>query len=685
WRIEILANHGNALSVSIPEEFPLRIPLGHSFTIPCYFINALDHVTVAPTTEPVTPRIKWSRHYKGRETVLLVAKNGHVLISEGFKGRISLPNYPIIPTDVSLEVANFLSSDTGIYRCEVTHGIDDSQDTVEVIVKGIVFHYRAISTRYTLDFETAKKACIQNSAIIASPEQLQAAYDDGYHQCDAGWLSDQTVRYPIHDPREGCYGDKDIFPGVRTYGVRETDETYDVYCYAEGMKGEVFYATSPQKYTFKEAEQQCQNLNARLATTGELYLIWQTGMDVCSAGWLADRSVRYPISIARPNCGGNLVGVRTVYLHPNQTGYPDPLSRYDAICYKDDAENITIQTVTQPGLQLIFPRNATEEEALGSIATLEPVDYTLQPSEEDFTVTPDVVSTEGEFENVTDEGIQLWLENVTALPTVELTGTAQQVTGSVSVVIFPCYVPMIGVVFHYRAASSRYSLNFSQAKQACLDNNAVIATPALLQAAYEAGFDQCDAGWIADQTVRYPIVNPRENCHGDKNGFAGVRNYGLVNPEETYDVYCYIDALRGEVFFATKPDQFTFLEAQEFCESKNATLASTGQLHAAWKMGLDKCRAGWLADGSIRYPVVTPRRVCGGDIPGVRTVYAHPNQTGFPDPSSKHHAYCFRGMKGCHCLNPFTTEIEISQAFKARSGAPILRYFDLLICSPKAN
>ncbi|KAF7238327.1 Brevican core protein, partial [Varanus komodoensis] len=44
---------------------------------------------------------------------------------------------------------------------------------------------------------------------------------------------------------------------------------------------------------------------------------------------------------------------------------------------------------------------------------------------------------------------------------------------------------------------------------------------------------------------RYPIQNPREACYGDMDGFPGVRNYGVVDPEDMYDVYCYTEELYG--------------------------------------------------------------------------------------------------------------------------------------------
>ncbi|XP_041082583.1 aggrecan core protein-like isoform X2 [Polyodon spathula] len=706
-----LSDPASALSVSIPGQSPLRPLLGSSLVVPCYFLDSTPH---DPTSAPLTPRIKWSRISKEGESVILVATEGKVRVTAEYMDRVTMVSYPLVPTDATLEINELRTSDSGIYRCEVMHGIEDSEDTVDIQVKGIVFHYRAISTRYTLTFEKAKSACIQNSGTIATREQLQAAYDDGFHQCDAGWLSDQTVRYPIHSPREGCYGDKDEFPGVRTYGIRETNETYDVYCFAEEMSGKVFYSTSPAKFSFSEAEEQCIKLGAQLATTGQLYLAWQKGMDMCSAGWLADQSVRYPITIARPNCGGNLVGVRTVYRYLNQTGYPYPDSRYEAICYRDEpveavtaatdgyqateAEEVTteigsglltVETFTE-GPELFFTKLTSTGELQGEVVTLEPVDLTGTPAVEPFSATeviegfPPSVTMDFVFPgvNVTDlplsppPGITeevLTPEEVTA----ELTGTpgflveelisvvtaapeigfplvtegaenatdVQEEVSTLTTELPPTALLPTGLVFHYRAASSRYSLTFAQAQQACLENGAVIASPEHLQAAYESGFNQCDAGWLSDQSVRYPIVTPRDNCYGNMDGFPGVRNYGVRPASEQYDVYCYIDKLRGEVFHASSVERFTLEEAMSYCLDQNATLATCGELHAAWKQGLDKCRAGWLLDGSVRYPITTPRPFCGGGKTGVITVYRFPNQTGYPESHSKYDAYCFRAAE----------------------------------------
>ncbi|KAM3626178.1 uncharacterized protein V6R79_024149 [Siganus canaliculatus] len=641
----------DVLSVSIPLEEPQRPLLGGTLVLPCYFEDHTVPDPGAPTIAPLSHRIKWSLVTKEAVTTILVALEGKVLISESYLDRVQLVAYPMTPTDASIKLTELRSSDSGFYRCEVQHGIEDNHDIIHVQVQGIVFHYRPIMGRYSLTFEKAKAACSQNHAVLASPEQLQAAFDDGFHQCDAGWLSDYTVRYPIHDPRMKCYGDKEELPGVRTYGVRDLNETYDVYCFAERITGRVFHTTSAEKFTFSEAMAACSNKGAQLATTGQLYLAWQGGMDVCSAGWLGDRSVRYPINIRRPQCGGGLLGVRTIYRYTNQTGYPLAESHYDAFCYTESPDEegsgsfeegsgileegsgileegsgiLSVTTSATQSPDFFVTKTTTESEAVGEVETHRPTTVD-SPHTESPTELP---LTEPQPSSVTD---------MTTMPTetAQVGPSLGQEPGN-GFVTSPA-----GVVFHYRSGSGRYAFSFVEAQKACHSVGASIATPEQLQAAYEAGYHQCDAGWLLDQTVRYPIVFPRDKCVGDLGDQPGVRSYGLRPADERYDVYCYIDDLKGEVFHVGSAEGFTYNEAASSCQLQNAVLASTGELYAAWKMGFDKCHAGWLADGSVRYPINNPRPECGHGKLGVHSMYAHSNKTGFPVSDARFDAYCFR-------------------------------------------
>lgn len=59
----------------------------------------------------------------------------------------------------------------------------------------------------------------------------------------------------------------------------------------------------------------------------------------------------------------------------------------------------------------------------------------------------------------------------------------------------------------------RYAYTFTEAQEACARIGARIATPEQLYAAYMGGYEQCDAGWIADQTVRWAPPHPGPRVH----------------------------------------------------------------------------------------------------------------------------------------------------------------------------
>lgn len=134
----VITEPESPLRVSIPNELPLRPLMGDTLVLPCYFQDNTVNDPGAPTIAPLSHRIKWSLVTKEKTTNILVASEGIVSIEKRYMDRITLVGYPITPTDASIKITELHSNDSGVYRCEVMQGIEDSHDIVDVQVQGTV-------------------------------------------------------------------------------------------------------------------------------------------------------------------------------------------------------------------------------------------------------------------------------------------------------------------------------------------------------------------------------------------------------------------------------------------------------------------------------------------------------------------------------------------------------------------
>ena len=102
----------------------------------------------------------------------------------------------------------------------------------------------------------------------------------------------------------------------------------------------------------------------------------------------------------------------------------------------------------------------------------------------------------------------------------------------------------LGVVFPYHLRLGRYNMNFTKATQVCREQDAVVATYNQLLDAWRGGLDWCNAGWLRDGSVLYPITKPREPC-GGANTQPGLRSYGHQDRRRLFDVFCFASTLKG--------------------------------------------------------------------------------------------------------------------------------------------
>ncbi|MBN3304371.1 HPLN2 protein, partial [Amia calva] len=279
--------------------------------------------------KPPRYKVKWTKLEAPRlgvENIILIT-NGHDQRGYGSLGpRASLRRAHTL--DASLRIANLSLEDDGRYRCELVNGLEDESVTITLRIEGVVFPYQSRNGRYRLNFQEAKDACEGQDARLATYPQLYRAWTEGLDWCNAGWLDDGTVHYPIIQPREPC-GGKLLLPGIRSYGPKDkAGERFDAFCFTSSSAGQVFFVGGRLSYT--EAVKACGVQGAKIAQVGHLYAAWRfSGLDRCDGGWLEDGSVRFPIATPRQHCGGlPEPGVRSF-------GFPDKaLHTYGVYCYR---------------------------------------------------------------------------------------------------------------------------------------------------------------------------------------------------------------------------------------------------------------------------------------------------------------------------------------------------------------
>ncbi|XP_041644001.1 hyaluronan and proteoglycan link protein 1-like [Cheilinus undulatus] len=304
--------------------------LGSNVTLPCRLISK------EASSFNIGIRVKWTKVAEDESL------NEDVLLSMGFHKKTygSFQDRAYLQEndneDASLVITEVSKDDTGKYRCEIINGMEDIVQEFELEVKdgevdGVVFPYAPYMGRYNMNYHEAVQACLDQGAVIATYEQLYEAWKDGLDWCNAGWLADASVKYPITRPRDPC-GGANSEPGVRTYGIRDKMiSQFDVFCYATPLKGRFYWLVQPDRLTFDEAVQACIDDGAEIAKVGHMYAAWKIeNYDRCDAGWLADGSVRYPISRPRKNCSPTEAAVRL-------NGFPDKtVKSFGVYCYKDE-------------------------------------------------------------------------------------------------------------------------------------------------------------------------------------------------------------------------------------------------------------------------------------------------------------------------------------------------------------
>ncbi|XP_019641526.1 PREDICTED: hyaluronan and proteoglycan link protein 3-like [Branchiostoma belcheri] len=91
--------------------------------------------------------------------------------------------------------------------------------------------------------------------------------------------------------------------------------------------------------------------------------------------------------------------------------------------------------------------------------------------------------------------------------------------------------PKLGRLFHVRSPAGRYKYDLDEARHACAEQGATLASYHQLYEAWQDGLDYCACGWLSDGTARYPTQISRRGCGG-----VGINDCEWLTQ---YDAWCF--------------------------------------------------------------------------------------------------------------------------------------------------
>ncbi|XP_078701703.1 hyaluronan and proteoglycan link protein 2-like [Branchiostoma floridae x Branchiostoma belcheri] len=91
--------------------------------------------------------------------------------------------------------------------------------------------------------------------------------------------------------------------------------------------------------------------------------------------------------------------------------------------------------------------------------------------------------------------------------------------------------PKLGRIFPMRSPVGQYKYDFAEAKHACEQQGASLATYHQLYEAWQDGLEYCSCGFLSDGTSRHPMQTKKTGC-----GNAGINMCGWRN---TWDAWCF--------------------------------------------------------------------------------------------------------------------------------------------------